>query len=270
MQLHTGQFKYYCELCRKGFNNDTNFKTHIREQEGKRYKREYCDKSYSNEINLKYHLSIHTGQYRLRCTLCGEGFNEGKLYEAHLKGHSRWVHTDAILIEMTLSTHRKVSSGTKILSPFVTTICKLFRRSINFLFLVPFVLHVLCDVVKCNTLSIRPIKYVPRLPLTSYNEGTYSCMLFFPQNLQGVLHIWIIFSILMHFIVCLGQHVNKRKVLWEMLTSSHSSFLVTSVAKYLVGSTICKHILLFTQEISNGIVKNVREVFRRRKIMIYM
>ena len=89
MQLHTGQFRYYCELCRKGFNNDTNFKTHMRGHEGKRYKCEYCDKSYSNEINLKYHLSVHTGQYRLHCSLCGKGFNEKKLYESHVKGHTR-------------------------------------------------------------------------------------------------------------------------------------------------------------------------------------
>ena len=87
-KLHTGQFRYYCEMCRKGINNDTNFKTHMRGHEGKRYKCEYCEKSYTKEITLKYHLSVHTGQYRLVCNVCGEGFNERKVYEAHMNCHN--------------------------------------------------------------------------------------------------------------------------------------------------------------------------------------
>ena len=88
MQLHTGHFRFYCDICRKGFNESTNFSAHQRGHEGKRYKCEYCDKSYSNEINLKYYLSVTTGQYRVNCTLCGKGFNEEKLYEAHFDDHT--------------------------------------------------------------------------------------------------------------------------------------------------------------------------------------
>ena len=116
MQLHAGHFRFYCDICRKGFNESINFSMHMRAHEGKRYKCEYCDKSYSNEINLKYHLSVHTGQYRLHCTLCGEGFNEGKLYEAHINGHREWRF---MLVY-------RADFGNKIFSTVVTAFDKLF------------------------------------------------------------------------------------------------------------------------------------------------
>ena len=96
MQLHTGHFRYHCHICRKGFTASTNYKTHMRSHDGRKYHCEYCSKTCTNEISLRYHLSVHTGQYRLNCTVCGQGFNEGKLYESHLESHSReWCVCEA-------------------------------------------------------------------------------------------------------------------------------------------------------------------------------
>ena len=34
MQLHTGQFKFYCDKCKKGFADVTHFDEHMRKHEG--------------------------------------------------------------------------------------------------------------------------------------------------------------------------------------------------------------------------------------------
>lgn len=88
MQLHTGQFSFYCELCRKGFVNITHYKAHIRGHEGLKYHCEYCSKSYMDKQKLMYHLSVHTGLYRFHCDTCGKGFNVKANYNRHLKSHA--------------------------------------------------------------------------------------------------------------------------------------------------------------------------------------
>ena len=87
MQLHTGQFSYYCESCRKGFNNSGNYKAHIRAHEGLKYHCEYCSKTYMDKQKLKYHMSVHTGQYKFKCNTCEKGFNIASEYNTHLKSH---------------------------------------------------------------------------------------------------------------------------------------------------------------------------------------
>ena len=83
MELHTGQFSYYCEVCRRGFNNPTNFDIHKRTHEGLKYNCQYCEKSFVYKQTYKYHQSVHTGQYRFNCAKCGEGFNEKRHYITH-------------------------------------------------------------------------------------------------------------------------------------------------------------------------------------------
>ena len=85
MQLHTGQYRYHCDVCRKGFNVDTNYKEHERSHEGIKYYCQYCGKSFAKKQSHDYHLSVHTGRYRFRCDNCGEGFNEKKNYSSHVE-----------------------------------------------------------------------------------------------------------------------------------------------------------------------------------------
>ena len=84
VQLHTGQYRYHCDICRKGFNVDTNYNLHMRSYEGIKYYCQYCGKSFVNKQSHDYHLSMHTGQYRFRCDSCKEGFNDKRNYSLHV------------------------------------------------------------------------------------------------------------------------------------------------------------------------------------------
>ena len=88
VKLHTGQFKFYCDTCRKGFNNLSHYKQHMRGHEGVRYHCQYCYKLFVNKVNLQYHLSSHTGQYRFKCEICGQGINAKPEFLKHLESHN--------------------------------------------------------------------------------------------------------------------------------------------------------------------------------------
>ena len=66
MILHTGNFKYFCELCKKGFAERVPYTIHMRGHEGLKYHCEYCGKSFTGKMALKYHLSEHTGNYKFK------------------------------------------------------------------------------------------------------------------------------------------------------------------------------------------------------------
>ena len=85
--LHTGNFRWYCEKCRKGFAQKEMYIVHKRLHEGLKYKCEYCGKSFTQQVRLKYHMSEHTGNYRFKCDFCGKGFNRLPLYEKHTAAH---------------------------------------------------------------------------------------------------------------------------------------------------------------------------------------
>ncbi len=83
MQIHTGQFSFYCQVCRRGFNNDTNFKNHMRGHEGLKYECRVCGKSFVSKFSYDSHQSHHTGQYKFTCEHCDKGFNARKIFENH-------------------------------------------------------------------------------------------------------------------------------------------------------------------------------------------
>lgn len=87
MQLHTGHFKFYCDICKKGFADRTNYEEHMRKHEGLKFHCEYCSKPFTSRKGLNYHLSEHTGKYRFVCEICGQGFNPKPMYEKHLRSH---------------------------------------------------------------------------------------------------------------------------------------------------------------------------------------
>ena len=89
MQIHTGLYRYYCEICRKGFNNSGNFTQHMRGHRGLKYHCEYCSKAFASKQKYQYHLSDHTGQYRFWCGICLKGFNDKTKYKAHIKSHGQ-------------------------------------------------------------------------------------------------------------------------------------------------------------------------------------
>ena len=84
MRLHTGQFKFYCDKCKKGFADVTHYNEHMKKHEGLKYHCNYCTKSFADKHRYQYHLSVHTGIYRFSCERCNKGFNEQNVYSKHV------------------------------------------------------------------------------------------------------------------------------------------------------------------------------------------
>ena len=91
MELHTGKFSFYCEICQKGFNSGSCFKSHMRAHQDLKYHCEYCYKPFMDKQKPKYHRSVHTGQYRFTCEICQKGFNEKHVFKKHSECHSSHI-----------------------------------------------------------------------------------------------------------------------------------------------------------------------------------
>ena len=87
MVLHTGNFRWYCEECRKGFTHKAQYESHMRGHEGLMYRCESCGKGFTAESSLKYHLLEHTGNFKFKCQLCGKGFHFQPQFEKHVTKH---------------------------------------------------------------------------------------------------------------------------------------------------------------------------------------
>ena len=87
MQLHTGQFRYFCDVCRKGYNGNHAYKVHMDKHRGIKYSCEFCPKTFAKQQSRDYHRSVHTGLYRFKCEVCQKGFNEKLVYEKHVSCH---------------------------------------------------------------------------------------------------------------------------------------------------------------------------------------
>ena len=94
MQLHTGIFSHYCQICRRSFNSGKNFKEHMRRHEGLKHQCNYCSKLFDTKDGYQNHLSIHTGQFKFSCDKCRKGFNIRSLYlkhtQTHINGNVHW------------------------------------------------------------------------------------------------------------------------------------------------------------------------------------
>ena len=76
MTLHLGRFEFYCDQCKKGLRDSTDYNQHVKKDAGIMYKCSMCTSSYSSEKGRELHMYVHTGVYRLMCNLCGKGFVE--------------------------------------------------------------------------------------------------------------------------------------------------------------------------------------------------
>ena len=92
MQIHTGHYSFRCDNCGKGFNDGTNFKLHVRTHQGLKYNCKLCSKSYYSKHRYEHHQAVHTGQYIFVCAVCGEGFNEKRLFDQHSEFHLESCH----------------------------------------------------------------------------------------------------------------------------------------------------------------------------------
>ena len=87
-QHHTGQYSYFCDLCRRGFVTKGNYDNHMRAHDGRGYSCDYCGKVFKSVTGLKHHMSEHTGTYKYTCGLCKKGFHDRKLFMKHQANHT--------------------------------------------------------------------------------------------------------------------------------------------------------------------------------------
>jgi KRAB domain-containing zinc finger protein len=69
---------YNCDICDKGFSDNSNLQNHVRIHTGdKPYtcKCDICGKGFSQNGNLQTHIRTHTGDKPYKCDICGKGFS---------------------------------------------------------------------------------------------------------------------------------------------------------------------------------------------------
>ncbi len=87
LPIHTGQFKYWCNKCQKGFTQKETYESHVRKHEGRvlMCSYEFCKKTFESSRGLELHISKHTGKYPFYCVNCNKGFHSKFHLERHQK-----------------------------------------------------------------------------------------------------------------------------------------------------------------------------------------
>ncbi len=81
LATHFGHFKYYCEECRKGYQNKCDYDQHMSKHEGRTFPCELCSKRFANKKTLHAHQAEHTGNYPHTCSHCQRGFIKKSSWE---------------------------------------------------------------------------------------------------------------------------------------------------------------------------------------------
>nr|CAD7431959.1 unnamed protein product [Timema monikensis] len=99
---HTGEKKYFCELCGQQFAHKTSltlhyrwhtgkphFKLHVKRHTGERpWKCDFCGKSFLHKDTWKCHTRRHKGERPFQCHYCARGFTEQWALKKHLRLHT--------------------------------------------------------------------------------------------------------------------------------------------------------------------------------------
>jgi uncharacterized Zn-finger protein len=83
---HSGQL--FCEMCKKGFREKSDFIAHVQMHTGmKVHLCNICGKCFRDRYKLMRHMIIHTGEKPFKCTLCGKCFNQNAILRRHMTVH---------------------------------------------------------------------------------------------------------------------------------------------------------------------------------------
>ena len=99
-QHHTGQYKHFCYICRKGFVHINAYEQHMRVHMGDNFACQYCEKRFISKQRLKYHQSVHTGVYRFKCDVCNKGYNDRRQFLMHKEIHKQWAGSRGLSLQL--------------------------------------------------------------------------------------------------------------------------------------------------------------------------
>jgi len=81
MHTVTGVRSFGCDICNKGFTNESNLRRHqvLHTGEG-RYICQICDKSFSFTSSLRNHQVVHSGARPFGCHICNKYLLRNRIY----------------------------------------------------------------------------------------------------------------------------------------------------------------------------------------------
>ncbi len=85
MQHHTGNLRFSCDRCQKGFTRRDRYKTHMMKHDRKFYDCLQCDKKFESSCKFKSHMQRHI---KFQCNQCQKGFTTSRYYQDHMKQHN--------------------------------------------------------------------------------------------------------------------------------------------------------------------------------------
>ncbi|XP_059470368.1 zinc finger protein 569-like [Neocloeon triangulifer] len=90
MATHTGEYKYICDICKKGFCSRNIFREHVNnhlEYPEMLYKCRYCDKQFSYQGSWWIHEKWHKNPFPYQCKLCGKRLRHSSILATHMRKH---------------------------------------------------------------------------------------------------------------------------------------------------------------------------------------
>lgn len=150
---HTNKEKTLrCSACGDTFDNDTEFKGHVRAQHAFTFSPtnlqcSLCRHACASELEMHFHLATHSRQYR--CTMCPETFHVEFLLDRHMQSHhclSDNINNNMFDFNYTLN----ASHNAKKLYPFAANVgpSKLFDGALH---------------TPASSASTSPLKFAPPL-----------------------------------------------------------------------------------------------------------
>ncbi|XP_037633148.1 zinc finger and SCAN domain-containing protein 2-like isoform X1 [Sebastes umbrosus] len=86
---HTNKKSFKCHTCEKVFNNNSNWRRHLRiHTDEKPFTCKTCEKSFKCSGNLIKHMRIHTGEKSYPCKTCEKYFRSSSNLMDHMRTHT--------------------------------------------------------------------------------------------------------------------------------------------------------------------------------------